>query len=65
MYALFCYSLLTKPALRQYDIVANKRNNIDVDKFDYFVRDGHALGLKIQFNMLRLMQMSKVHTTHT
>ena len=39
-----------------YEIVANHRNEIDVDKFDYFVRDTHALGLKMPFSFNRLMQ---------
>ncbi|CAI7999426.1 Deoxynucleoside triphosphate triphosphohydrolase SAMHD1 [Geodia barretti] len=28
-----------------FEIVANKRNEIDVDKFDYFARDCHHLGI--------------------
>ncbi len=41
-----------------YDIVANKRNGIDVDKFDYFARDCHALGLTKSFDESRLMKFA-------
>lgn len=43
-----------------YDIVANKRNGIDVDKFDYFARDCHVLGLTKSFDALRLMRFARV-----
>lgn len=43
-----------------YDIVANKRNGIDVDKFDYFARDCHVLGLTKSFDALRLMKFARV-----
>jgi len=43
-----------------YQIVANKSNNIDVDKFDYFVRDTHALGLRFPFDYKRLMSLARV-----
>lgn len=43
-----------------YDIVANKRNGIDVDKFDYFARDCHVLGLSKSFDALRLMKFARV-----
>jgi len=43
-----------------YDIVANKRNGIDVDKFDYFARDCHALGLTKSFDAKRLMKFARV-----
>lgn len=42
-----------------YDIVANKRNGIDVDKFDYFARDCKALGLSKSFDELRLMKFAR------
>eukprot|EP01038_Epipyxis_sp_PR26KG_P010096 gene10096-13571_t len=45
-----------------YDIVANKRNGIDVDKFDYFSRDCHVLGLNKGFDALRLMKFARVFT---
>lgn len=44
-----------------YDIVANKRNGIDVDKFDYFARDCHVLGLSKSFDAARLMRFARVH----
>lgn len=43
-----------------YDIVANKRNGIDVDKFDYFARDCHVLGLSKSFDAMRLMKFARV-----
>lgn len=33
-----------------FQIVANKYNEIDVDKWDYFTRDCHSLGLKHGFD---------------
>lgn len=41
-----------------YDIVANKRNGIDVDKFDYFARDCHVLGLTKSFDASRLVRFA-------
>ncbi|KAK6139217.1 hypothetical protein DH2020_027037 [Rehmannia glutinosa] len=38
-----------KEKLFLYDIVANGRNGIDVDKFDYIVRDSRACGLGCNF----------------
>ena len=29
-----------------YEVIANKKNSIDVDKFDYLSRDAYHLGLK-------------------
>ncbi|XP_015578616.1 deoxynucleoside triphosphate triphosphohydrolase SAMHD1 homolog isoform X1 [Ricinus communis] len=38
-----------------HDIVANGRNGIDVDKFDYLIRDSRACGLGCSFQFERLM----------
>ena len=43
-----------------YDIVANKRNGIDVDKFDYLARDSYFCGVKISFEHSLPMNYSKV-----
>jgi HD superfamily phosphohydrolase len=43
-----------------YQIVANKTNSVDVDKFDYLARDTYNLGLKASYDFTRLMQYSKV-----
>ena len=41
-------------------IVANKRNGIDVDKWDYFARDSHHLGIKNNFDHARFMKFVRV-----
>ncbi|KAF9623028.1 hypothetical protein IFM89_036009 [Coptis chinensis] len=43
-----------------YDIVANGRNGIDVDKFDYIKRDCRACGLGFNFQFERLMETMRV-----
>ncbi|XP_035994532.1 deoxynucleoside triphosphate triphosphohydrolase SAMHD1-like isoform X1 [Fundulus heteroclitus] len=43
-----------------YEIVANKRNGIDVDKWDYFARDCHYLGIKNSFDYRRLILCARV-----
>lgn len=43
-----------------YDIVANGRNGIDVDKFDYIARDSRACGLGCSFQFKRLLQTMRV-----
>ncbi|XP_060561411.1 deoxynucleoside triphosphate triphosphohydrolase SAMHD1-like [Ruditapes philippinarum] len=43
-----------------YEIVSNDRNNIDVDKWDYFARDCHMLGIGNNFNHNRLISFSRV-----
>ncbi|WOL18455.1 deoxynucleoside triphosphate triphosphohydrolase [Canna indica] len=43
-----------------YDIVANGRNGIDVDKFDYISRDCRACGLGCNFQFQRLFEGMRV-----
>nr|XP_009762198.1 PREDICTED: deoxynucleoside triphosphate triphosphohydrolase SAMHD1 homolog isoform X1 [Nicotiana sylvestris] len=43
-----------------YDIVANGRNGIDVDKFDYIERDTRACGLGCNFQFQRLLETMRV-----
>ncbi|KAK9935504.1 hypothetical protein M0R45_022606 [Rubus argutus] len=43
-----------------YDIVANGRNGIDVDKFDYIARDSRACGVGCNFHFERLMETMRV-----
>ncbi|XP_060584901.1 deoxynucleoside triphosphate triphosphohydrolase SAMHD1-like [Ruditapes philippinarum] len=43
-----------------YEIVSNKRNGVDVDKWDYFARDCHSLGIGNNFNLDRCISFSKV-----
>ena len=43
-----------------YEIVANKRNGIDVDKWDYFARDCYCLGIPNSFDLRRYMRFARV-----
>uniref|UniRef100_A0A9L0IHA4 Deoxynucleoside triphosphate triphosphohydrolase SAMHD1 n=1 Tax=Equus asinus TaxID=9793 RepID=A0A9L0IHA4_EQUAS len=43
-----------------YEIVANKRNGIDVDKWDYFARDCHHLGIHNNFDHKRFLKFARV-----
>ncbi|XP_059907983.1 deoxynucleoside triphosphate triphosphohydrolase SAMHD1-like isoform X2 [Gadus macrocephalus] len=43
-----------------YEIVSNKRNGIDVDKWDYFARDCHHLGIKNSFDHNRFIKFARV-----
>jgi len=43
-----------------YEIVANKRNGIDVDKFDYFSRDCYHLNIKNNFDHMRWIKFARV-----
>jgi len=43
-----------------YEIIANERTGIDVDKFDYLLRDCHHLGLNCTLDWRRLVHMMRV-----
>mmetsp|Transcript_28893 Transcript_28893/g.74227 ORF Transcript_28893/g.74227 Transcript_28893/m.74227 type:complete len:581 (+) Transcript_28893:554-2296(+) len=44
-----------------YDIVANRRSGLDVDKLDYFARDSHFAGVvKVSFDGDRLLSTARV-----
>lgn len=43
-----------------YEIVANKRNGIDVDKWDYFARDCYYLGIQNNFDYQRFLKFARV-----
>ena len=43
-----------------FEIVANKVNEIDCDKFDYFARDCHNLGMKSNFDHLRYIHNIRI-----
>ncbi|XP_065070668.1 deoxynucleoside triphosphate triphosphohydrolase SAMHD1-like [Rhopilema esculentum] len=43
-----------------YEIVSNKRNGIDCDKFDYLMRDCHYVGMKSNFDCLRYFQNTTI-----
>ena len=44
-----------------FDIVANKRNAIDVDKFDYLARDAYQIGVRsVYYDFDRLIKTSRV-----
>ncbi|KAF9976363.1 SAM domain and HD [Actinomortierella ambigua] len=43
-----------------FDIVSNKRNSLDVDKYDYIQRDCYNVGIRSSIDGSRLMKMSRV-----
>ena len=48
-----------KPYL--YQIVNNKLNGLDVDRFDYLQRDSKHIGLNYSFNPDRILYKSFIH----
>ncbi|KAJ3523594.1 hypothetical protein NM688_g8701 [Phlebia brevispora] len=53
-----CSDMDVKPFL--FDIVANKRNGLDVDKFDYIARDNHAIGQGETISLGKLIRSARV-----
>ncbi|KAK7462540.1 hypothetical protein BaRGS_00038425 [Batillaria attramentaria] len=43
-----------------YEIVANDRNGVDVDKWDYFLRDCHHVGVRSSFYPDRFIHFARV-----
>ncbi|XP_025116249.1 deoxynucleoside triphosphate triphosphohydrolase SAMHD1-like [Pomacea canaliculata] len=43
-----------------YEIVANKKSEVDVDKWDYFLRDCHHLGMRSSFDHNRYIRFALV-----
>lgn len=43
-----------------YQIVANAHSGLDVDKFDYLVRDAACLGLEERFTFERILQQARI-----
>ncbi|XP_043984803.1 deoxynucleoside triphosphate triphosphohydrolase SAMHD1-like [Gambusia affinis] len=43
-----------------YEVVSNTRNKIDVDKWEYFARDCHQLGIQNNFDCHRLIKFARV-----
>eukprot|EP00057_Strongylocentrotus_purpuratus_P021436 XP_011675910.1 PREDICTED: deoxynucleoside triphosphate triphosphohydrolase SAMHD1-like [Strongylocentrotus purpuratus] len=52
--------MLRKDKLCLYQIVNNFVNGVDVDKWDYFARDTHYLGMKSAFDLNRILPFVKV-----
>ena len=43
-----------------FDIVNNKRNSLDVDKYDYLVRDASSVGMDVAVNPMKLVDAAHV-----
>ncbi|KAI0337332.1 HD-domain PDEase-like protein [Trametopsis cervina] len=55
-----CRSLSPPVKLFLFEIVANKRNGLDVDKFDYIARDNHAIGQGENISLNKLLFSARV-----
>lgn len=53
---------IQKPFL--YEIIANEENKIDVDKWDYFSRDCHMMGLHHNFQCKRSIKLARIVEDH-
>jgi HD superfamily phosphohydrolase len=51
---------MTEKNMFLFEIVANGFSGIDVDKMDYFARDGHYIGLSKQFDWRRYIESTTV-----
>ncbi|PIK47803.1 putative deoxynucleoside triphosphate triphosphohydrolase SAMHD1-like [Apostichopus japonicus] len=60
MKEIWSYEGRTKDKSYLYEIVANKRNGIDVDKWDYFARDSMHLGIQNPFDWKALFRFARV-----
>ncbi|XP_050700753.1 deoxynucleoside triphosphate triphosphohydrolase SAMHD1-like [Eriocheir sinensis] len=56
----WCYKGRPKEKAFLYQVVANKQSGIDVDKWDYILRDCLSLGIKVTFDYNRLIRFSRV-----
>ncbi|KAJ7740601.1 hypothetical protein B0H16DRAFT_1566945 [Mycena metata] len=52
--------LCSEEKLFLFDIVANKRNGLDVDKFDYIARDSYMMGEPSKLSLARLIKSARV-----
>jgi len=43
-----------------FQIISNNRTGVDVDKWDYFARDCHHLGIQNSFNHNRFMKLCRI-----
>ncbi|PFH47823.1 hypothetical protein AMATHDRAFT_6386 [Amanita thiersii Skay4041] len=53
-----CSSPREKPFF--FDIIANKRNGLDVDKFDYIQRDSYMIGEPTRISLQRMIHSARV-----
>ena len=65
----FHYEVIFNCSILMFDfyiqIVANKRNGIDVDKLDYLARDCHHLGITHSFDSKRYMKFAEIEGMYT
>jgi HD superfamily phosphohydrolase len=47
-----------------FQIISNKDNGIDVDRFEYFLRDGRQLNISSSFDYSRLLEFCYVIEVH-